>query len=457
MIIDKLSYCIRQCASVAVCLLVAIFFHSCERIELSEADMEDVVQGANNEVRVTTRASFGIAYPLTLYAFNNSSGALVASTSVGEDADEVMLTLPSGQYHLVALAGLEACAVPASPTLTDYIVLPANGRLETPLQMGSADVPISGDATVNITMYNQVASVDLALEGLPQDVSSASVTLSMLYSRLSFGGVLSGEVSTTVQLQRNASGDLWTAPLFYTLPGSGNRLTLSITTLSPLGTQTYGYTHIGTLQSNTPYKLSGSYTDGFTVNSVISLAGWNNPEEILFNLGSDTPVEPDDDSSTDGGEVLSIPQPGSFWNGHFVALSELEDNGQKARLLLLSLSEWTGVPSATNEEQPELAAELAAEYVEDDLSEWYIPTREEVKAMRALIGGGNLSATNVRLAEYGAVLLSDGVKDLEGNNLRYLCDDGAFSFTWTGSNISTCGSKRTYNLRMVKSVTVSLK
>lgn len=448
---------IRRHLSVAIAMLALAVFSSCERIDFSEEEIGQFEQ-VDNKVRVTTRANAEIAYPLTLYAFSNSSGQLVASVSVDDETDEIALSLPAGQYHMVAVAGSEECAVPVSPTLADYLVLPANGRLGTPLQVGSADVPVNGDATVSITMYNQVAAVELSLEGLPENVTSVNVTLSMLRNRLSFGGALSGDVATTVPLQREEAGGVWTAPPFYTFPGSGDKLTLSITTVSSLGTQTYGYTHAGTLKSNTPYELVGSYTDGFTVNSVISLAGWNKTQEIIFSLNNEEGVTGSGgDSSADGGEVAAFPEAGSFWNGHFVALSEVEDNGLTARLLLLSLSEWTGVPSATNEEEPELAVELAAEYVEEDLAEWCIPTREEVKAMRASIGGENLSATNVTLAEYGAVLLSDGVKDLEGNNLRYLCDDGAFSFTWTGSNISTCGSKRTYNLRMVKSVTVSLE
>lgn len=452
---NLLSPYIRRGITIAIAVLVLVTLDSCKRIDFAEEGMVNPEQ-AGSKVRVTTRTSSGIVYPLTLYAFDSSNEQLVASTSINSESEEILLALSPGQYHLVAVAGTDECAVPTVPTLADHIVLPANGRLESPLQMGSVDVPVNGDATVNITMYNQVAAIDLSLEGLPQDVTSASITLSTLHNRLSFGGVLSGNIATTVQLQRETSGNVWIAPRLYTLSGSSDRLTLSITTQSPSGTQTYGYTHIGTLQSNTPYSLTGNYAEGLVVNGVVSLAGWNQPEEIAFNLGIGENTSPDG-GTTDGGEVSSIPEAGSFWNGHFIAYSEIGDNGTTAHLLLLSLSEWTGVPSAMNEEEPDLAVELAAEYVEEDLTGWSIPTREEVKSMRATIGGENLSATNVCLAEYGAVLLSDDVKDLEGNKLRYLCDDGAFSFTWTGSNISTCGSKRTYNLRMVKSVTVTLE
>lgn len=62
---------------------------------------------------------------------------------------------------------------------------------------------------------------------------------------------------------------------------------LSITTISPSGTQTYGYTHNETLEANTPYSIAGSFTKGFSVNGTITLAGWNEPKEINFLFEED--------------------------------------------------------------------------------------------------------------------------------------------------------------------------
>lgn len=430
-----------------VCLLVA-----CTPVILEE---EGAIDHTMSTMRVYTRSEVDINYPLTLYAFDSDTEELTASaTQSSADEGTVTLNLAKGRYLIVALAGTDGCDVSKEPTMTDVISLPTTKVLDTPLQMGSAAVYVTENTTVNITLYNQVAMIDLTLSDIPTEATAVSTSLSLLCDGLSFGGAYSGNSTVTVALSKE--GDTWKAPLFYTLPGSGSKLTLSITTTTPSGTQTYGYTHNETLEPNTPYSLIGSFSKGFSVNGSVTLAGWNAPKVINFLFGEGSPVP--DDSVTDDSDDLTIseiPQAGTLWSGHIIAAVP-ETTDEDVELLLLSTTEWAGVTSAFHDETPAMATNIVGAYVEGNIGGWRIPTRDEAKLMRNIIGGSSLSATNEMLDTHGIATLTTGEDIESGNKVRYLCDDASYSYIWDDTSISKCGSKRSYHLRAVKRIRVKL-
>ena len=416
---------------------------------------ENTTDNATCPMRIYTRSEIDINYPLTLYAFNSETEELAASaTQYSADESMVTLNLPKGRYFVVALTGIEGCDVPEMPSMTDVISLPSTNVLSSPLQMGSAAVYVTENTTVNITLYNQVAAIELTLSEIPAEATSVCTSFSLLRDGLSFGGAYSGNVTATVPLTKE--GDSWKAPLFYTLPGSGSKLTLSITTTTSSGTQTYGYCHNETLEANTPYSLVGSYSEGFSVNGSITLAGWNEPKVINFHFGEGTPV-PDSPSTNDSYDftLSEIPEAGTIWNGHIIAsVPEITDND--VELLLLSTTEWAGVTSAFHGETADMAANIVETYVEGDINGWKIPTRDEAKLMRNILGESNLQATNDIFTTHGIATLSTGEDVESGNKVRYLCDDANYSFIWDDTSVSKCGSKRTYHLRAVKRFRVKL-
>lgn len=435
-----------------ICLCTLCLIASCTLPLLEEID--DNTNDTQRSVRVLTRSTSDISYPLTFYAFSMEDGTLVSSYTQPTEADELSLPLPVGNYFMVAVAGAKGYEIPSTPTLASIITTPSNGKLTEPLQMGSAAVQITQNTTVSITLYNQVAAIELSLYDIPTDATTVSTSFSLMSSGVSFDGKYSGNATITVDLAKE--DEMWTTPLFYILPNNGERLTLSITTTTPSGIQTYGYTHSSPLKANTPYTLKGSFTDGFTVNGTISLAGWNKAETISFTFGgedngNDTPAIPENPNEVY--EVTTLPEVGSLWNGHFVVGALDIDDPDIIPMLLLSLSEWTGVTSATHEETPDMAAEIAAAYTEGDLTGWRIPTRREVNKMCATLGYITLEETNTFLSTNGIVPLSTGTESETKNTIRYLCDDAAFSFTWDSEGSpSKAGSKRGYHLRLVNSV-----
>lgn len=438
-------------------LLVLCLLTGCS-LPLIETEMEGGESAeTGRSVRILTRSTSGISYPLTIYAFDTEKGTLVNADTQQSDTEELLLILPAGDYYMVAIAGTEGCEMPSSPTLESVIGAPSNGLLNTPLQMGSAAVKVMQNTTVSLMLYNRVAAIDLALYDIPTDVTSVSTSLSLMASGITLGGNYVGNATTTIPLTKE--DDVWFAPQFYTLPSMGENLTLSITTTSQSGTQTYGYTHPSPLKANTPYTLSGSLVDGLIVNGDISLAGWNETEAITFNFGNEgnNNNEHNQPNKEEIYRVSTLPEVGSLWEGHLVAsILESEEDGITS-MLLLSTSEWTGVTSALHEETPRMAADIASAYTEEGIAGWSIPTRQEAGKMCIALGNTSVEETNAFLAENGIAPLGIGTDTDSKNAIRYLCDNAQYSFKWDSEGSpSKAGSKRGYHLRLVKTVRFSV-
>lgn len=416
-------------------------------------ESEEIIADMQSSVRILTRSTSEICYPLTLYAFDVSNGTLVASVTQSSALDELSLSLPLGEYYMVALAGVSECTVSANPKISSIVSLPAKGVMAEPLQMGSAGVYVSQNTTVDITLYNQVAAVDLSFYDIPAEATAVSASLSLISSEISFDGTYSGSATASVSLMKQ--GDVWKAPLFYTFPNSSGKLTLSISVNMPDGVQTFGYTHPTRLLANTPYVFNGNFTSGFSVNGVLSLAGWDEPQQIDFTFGTIQDVEEGSGDESDNDDDLDntgeIPEVGSLWKGHIV-VAHLDEDSESVLMLLLSAAEWIDVASATNEENPDMAADIASVYAEGDLIGWSIPTRDEVRIMCAKLGGQNLSTTNSFLESKEMAPLS------VGDDIRYLCDEAVFSYKWDSEgSVSKVGSKRTYHLRLVRRVRMAVE
>lgn len=452
-----------------VLMLAALGMYACTPVIIDE----EPVNAPTNKLHISTRSSTDISYPLTLYAFDGTSENITTRVTIEGQGDIPELELPRGNYHIIALAGSEGCTIPSNPTLEDAISLPDINFTTQPIQMGSASISVTENADVNITLYNQVAAINLSLADIPTEVTAVSVTLSLLHNKLGFNGTMFGNSSATVELTKN--DELWVAAPFYTLPSSGDRLTLSITTTSPTGKQTYGYTHNKPLVANTPYSLFGSFEAGFIVNGIIELAGWNTPEEIIFTFGNDEVGEEDEPNNNedetegddnkgneneDEGEnedgsitVTAIPEVGQIWNGHFVA-AVVGATENSAELLLLSATEWTNVTSSLHAETPSMASDLVSAYSEGGLTDWSIPTQDEAIKLIQSIGSSKLTATNATLKSNSMTIISTG-DDASKNPVRYLCDDAGYAFNWEQlSKASRCGTSRNYHLRAVKRIKV---
>lgn len=440
-----------------VCILfISSVFVSC--YGPADEDLDKALSRA--ELKITTRSAGEMIYPLTVYAFDRATEECRLQKTFDEEAASgARFELPEGKYRLVTMCGTAGCEVPAEPSLSSAVVLPDDNYLDHPLMQGSADLTVNGDASVDIMMYYSVASISVSLSGIPIDVAAVDVTFSDFFQTLGFDGNCGGTAAATVSCRK--SGELWVAPTVYVLPGSGQKLGLTVSLTAADGTKSeYGYTYRGAIVANTPYRFSGNYESGFHINGTVDVAAWGSGEDVAFAFG--VGVDDNDDAGSGSGtvdpggriEVSRLPETEEIWNGHFVALLQNAD-ASGADVLLLSLAEWQGVHAEPR--TAGAAQALADGYVEAGMSGWRIPTKEEVLAMKDAFGV-RLSAINQVLASVGGDVLSDSGVDAEKNDIRYLCEGGTKSFTWEvrSSSISPAGIKRTYYLRAVKKLRMVL-
>lgn len=425
------------------------------------SEIEQPTDTTPRMVGITTRSTADISYPITLYAFYSESGILAGKTTASSANNNLTLPLRLGSYHLVALAGAQKLGTTDSPTSNSSIGIPTNGIIESAVQLGAADITVSTtDVSVDLTMRYQVAQIGIELHDIPTDVSSVSVSLSSLYTDMTFQGDLTGGKAVNIQLSRDDNG-IWKSGTKYTLPGSTTQLTLSISMTKGEATQTYAYTHGSNLEAGTPYTFIGSYIEGFYLTGSVTSAGWNEPQNINFTFGvgadagKDNGGDDDDDNSnqividddlpddTDGNYwVTTIPEAISIWNGHFVGVVTTS-NDSEATVLLMSLKEWE--TTATN------AATAWNGYSEGNIGNWRIPTSEEMITIASwgkTENGNTLDKANGKLTnEGGGTKLTNGA--------YYLCDDGAKIVKFSESQASNAGSD-TYRLRLVRTITVKI-
>ena len=144
--------------------LICIFICACTPV----IEESDFVENQESEMRILTRSSVEINYPMVLYAFDITTGNMAAYTTVSSDTDDAILYLPKGNYQIVALTGLPV--IDKKPALNDVITL--SSYMDAPIQMGSAAVYATQNSTVSIMLYNQVSAVDIMLSGIPTDATA---------------------------------------------------------------------------------------------------------------------------------------------------------------------------------------------------------------------------------------------------------------------------------------------
>ena len=143
-------------------LLACCMMFSCQQMP------EDDTWGSEEntkvlKVKVRSAGESEIQYPLYLYAFTEG-GKLAASQTIENAEVDMSLTLPKGDYQVVAVAGVsDSYQLPENPKLTDVITLVGTEGAETPLMVGRADIVVgnASTATTQITLSYVVAALNV--------------------------------------------------------------------------------------------------------------------------------------------------------------------------------------------------------------------------------------------------------------------------------------------------------
>lgn len=434
----KVSMLCKWLLVAAICLP----FSACQSLLEEDSQTADSCSLA---VETRSAGTSEVLYPLYLYAFSEK-GACTASQVIEGEEELMELTLPAGNYQIIAISGVSnVYSMPESPSLDDVITL--EGAADTPLMVGKADVTVGGSSeeSLVITLSYAVAALNVALKNIPSDVAAVSFSLSPLHSSWSFGGSYGGN-SQKVEVPCSLDTEnIWSSKTCYLFPGKGAETTFSIVLDKKDGSRSiYGYTYSGIPEAGRPFNVGGNYSGGVTVGGSFIGGDWGTAIEVEFDFGAATQTDEEDGSEEPEVDLSGLPEVGSIWQGSIVAaVGEADDAG--VDLLLMTLDEWEATTSQVED--------VISGYSVNDISDWRLPTYDEAKTLRGSYSGDNRTALNERISEYDSSLYG-----LDGEE-RYLCDkEGVYySFIFKGgTTISQAGTKRTYYVRLVKTYRVQL-
>lgn len=191
--------------------------------------------------------------------------------------------------------------------------------------------------------------------------------------------------------------------------------------------------------------------EGIDITGNITFGQWETEVNGAFAFGPGSTNSFDGNTSAAIIEVSSIPAAGTIYNGHIIATANTDEAGTTANAMLMSIKEWNSLTSANYTDDPLVAARIAEQYVEGELTDWTIPTTEEARQLKEKWGGEAIETINTTLANASLTPLT--ATDSNGN-VRYLCNDAltTFSFSQTGSFTAAGKTVKTYRLRLVKKV-----
>lgn len=449
--------------------MTCCFLSSCEKVDMQE-DGEDGAQtntsGVTRNVKLVAKAidNTDVAYPITIYAFDTEGNNVTSTVIKSKDDASATLKLKKGRYHLTAVS------LPSSyeslSSVKDWnatFSMPKSGYATVPLMTGSADINVtSSDQIAHISLGYRQASLSVTINDVPSSVTSVDVTLSSAYTDMTLAADLSGKMMVTVPCVKGATsnnGATWSTGKFYILPSVNAQPSITISfSGGTTGDVSYSHTYNASLLAGTPYNFTATYkgkaeggadpSEGdVTINADISAGKWADEVKESFNFGPDvnkteTPSNPESNVIT----VTSFPQSGDIWNGHVVGFVD-EKSDTEREVVLISVKEWEKISSAFSSNASQ-AKDIAAQYEENGLSGWIVPTRNDGMALHNLYSyDNNRALINSALETCGGT----GLIQVYGTSaVRYLCEDAEYTYSYKSGTITKAGEKTSYYLRLVK-------
>ena len=394
--------------------LAVLGLTACEKTLVD--DIEDVGNGQvkNSVLQVRTRSGSSsgdaatVAYPVTVYVFAGDECRAVQT--IGDEGQTLNIPLVEGTYSVYAVGGASALdyVLPdASDALATSAIALREGHEHSDLMAASATATLTdgGTNTVTLGMTRKTMLIqDVTIKKIPSAATAVSVTIAPLWQSLTIGGTYSTtNGSSIIALTRQEDGRTWqNAASAYLLPPCSQPASVSVNITIGGTTKTYTYSCSDQLEAGYKININGTYTEAVGVNLTGTITGatWLGERTISFEFdenGSST-VDEDNNSSDDenGNTIGDLPVVGSIYQGCFVLASTVADDGQSAELTLLSPNE-TMIGKAYNDASfighPEileaLIDEKLAEADVDGISDWRLPTYDELNVIYAVLDAIN--------------------------------------------------------------------
>ncbi len=369
--------------------LAVLGLTACEKMLVD--DIEDVGNGQvkNSVLQVRTRSggSSGdaatVAYPVTVYVFAGDECRAVQT--IGDEGQTLNIPLVEGTYSVYAVGGASTSDY-VLPTMDDATVTSAialcKGHEHGDLMAASATAMLvdGGTNTVTLGMTRKTMLIqDVTIKKIPTAATAVSVTIAPLWQSLTVGGTYSTmNGSNTIGLTRQEDGRTWqNAASAYLLPPSSQPASVSVNITIGGTTKTYTYSCSDQLEAGYKINIDGTYTEAIGVNLTGTITGatWLGERMISFEFDESGSSTVDDDNGGGNGNneapdnTEDIPAVGSTYQGCYVLASTVADDGQWAELTLLS--------------------EKLAEADVDGISDWRLPTYNELNSIYASLDAIN--------------------------------------------------------------------
>ena len=315
-------------------------------------------------------------YPVRIYAFN-AAGKCTASQTVSGSDDNIALPLPAGTYTIYALAGATNTRykLPDAETITSQTTLELieNNGLHDELQTDHATITLEDGETENLTltMERVVAGITVEMKGLPEDITTCTITLQPLKPGVKLDGTYTAEASakSTIALTatNNADGTWSTNTPQFVLPGT-DKTTITIGLTTTEGTKQYSYSSNIIIEAGYQISIQATYLAGTPqLLGTITGTDWKGSQTISFDFGSHSG---NGDGSGESPHPGFDAEEGDIYHGCYVL------SVTSTQAILLAPNEATFTGSTQNPLAEQIAAYLST-YSNQAGNGWQLPTTQQ--------------------------------------------------------------------------------
>ena len=400
-----------------------ILFGACNSNELEE-EAVDANTGTFTVRTRTTGTEAKVSYPLVLYVFNASK--CCAAQSVQSESENVVMSLPAGEYNIYAIGGVDNLSLPEMDNAqsTSLLKLKSAGQAYGDLMAAYSSVSVvaGNSQEVDLKMDRKVMQLDkVEMKNIPRGTEQVSIVISSLHSGIKIDGSYSDnkDYSYELKLVKQEDNTTWSAtPSAFLLPSDETAVSVKM----KIGEteKTFAYTGGEKFVVNSHFTITATYQSQ-KLEMKFTGAIWGDDKLIDFSLADDNP-NPGTSTGTQSFKV------GDFYKGCYVF--EVDENERIAKVL--SSIEKVPTPSdskktiytSTNAEITEiLNGELASWTVEGVTAAWRVINVDEAKILH-----DNYTTINAALTNQNATTLSTVTYYVNDNQEYKKCELKAKTF-----------------------------
>lgn len=409
-------------------LFSVILFGACNSNELEE----EIVDANTGTFTVRTRSTgteAKVSYPLVLYVFNASK--CCAAQSVQSESENVVMSLPAGEYTIYAIGGVDNLSLPemANAQSASLLNLKSAEQAYGDLMAAQRNVSVVAGKSqdVNLQMERKVMQLDkVEMKNIPCGTEQVSIVISSLHSGIKIDGSYSDskDYSYELQLVMQEDNTTWSAtPSAFLLPSDETAVSVKMKVGET--EKTFAYTGSDKFVANSHFTITATYQSQ-KLDMKFTGAIWGEDKQIDFSLVDDNP----NPGTSTGTQSFTV---GDFYKGCYVF--EVDENKRIAKVLssIEKVPEPTEpkktIELSTNAEITELLNSVLASWTIEGLAvQWRVMNADEARILY-----DNYTTINAALTNQNATTLSTVTYYVNDNQEYKKCKLKAKGFDVVGN------------------------